>query len=167
MGSNEVSAVDPKSISVESICENPKVTFLKPTVGSKRLCRNPSLINNKSRGGRGSRKFGSKKPNESTLSKCEEIIPVPESFKNESCCSERVPGSLKVKFDLKRESADIVSIIPVRKFSDPIVGGVPCGPVVNFEPSLSPFDFDGVPDIGFGHGINGSSPTEGLLYKTG
>jgi hypothetical protein len=165
LGSNEASAADPKSISAKLVCDSPKLNFLNPCVSLKRLEKKPFLIPNKSRGGKGSRRFTCKKSNESTLRKFEEIVPAPEGFKNDPCSSEMVPGSLKLRFDVKKENGNIVSIIPVSKCGDPIVGGVPCDPVIDFEPSNNPFDFEGVPEVGFGDGINGSIPTEGVLYK--
>jgi hypothetical protein len=167
LGSNdEVSAVDPVSVSPPLICEDPKITLFKPTVSIKRLGSNSPFGYKKARG-RG-RKPGCPKGIPCTITKSDEIIPVPESFKNVSTIVECVPKTLKVKFDLRGEGGKIVSILPVDKECDPIVGGAPSDPVITFDPVSTQFDFgdDALPDLGFGQGINGSTPTDDMLYKS-
>jgi hypothetical protein len=159
VGSNVASAVDPKSISAKLVCDSPKVGFLNPSVKLKRLETTPFLISNKPRGGKGSKKF------RSTLRKCSEIIPAAEGFRTDPCPSKVVPDPITLRFDVSRGMGKVVSIIPVNKCNDPIVGGVPCDPSIDFDPNHGPFDFDEIDQVGLGDEINCAIPTDCVLYN--
>jgi hypothetical protein len=159
VGCNQSNGVDPKSISAQLVSDGPKIPFLNPSVTIKRLENPPFPISKKSRGGKGSKKFRSVPRNFS------ELFPEVEWLKSDPCPSKVVPDPIKIKFDLSGGMGNVVSITPVTKCNDPIVGGVPCVPSIDFDPNVGHLDFEVNDQVGLGDEINCAVPTDCVLYN--
>ncbi len=76
-----------------------------------------------------------------------------------------VPDPIKLKFDVSRGMGKVVSIVPVNKCNDPIVGGVPCDPSIDFDPNVGHLDFEVIDQVWLGDEINCAVSTDCVLYN--